>query len=174
MVWIRFFHGCSDPANVRDGRFTGFQSARGQLFLSRSVNVARRYAANDAVFEVELDVPDNVTRISVERWLGGAPSEWPEGPMFIIEGERDCYDFPVDTLVIQSEFDRPFAQVTQERLDELDDGLAFRHDPASPDDRQFDVYLSDFYEGDAGRWVFEMERLAEIGLAESVAHKKTR
>ena len=152
MTMTRFYHGCSDPACVQNGQFQGYRPERGPLFLSRSVNVARRYGHP---FVVELDIPDNVVRITVDQWLNAPCDDQPGNRLLIISGQSTSYDFPVDTLVVQSELEGSFERALPIEMAEPDDDLVFRHEPVSQSGRQFDVFLEDFYEGDEGRWVYE-------------------
>ncbi|WP_372997624.1 hypothetical protein [Marinobacter sp.] len=133
---VTFYHGAAA------GGFTGWQPDRGRsdeadmLFLSRSPNVARRYGR---VFSLAYPA-DGLPAISVDDWFSGACPE----SSFLILGDGG-YDFPVDTLVLREDPHADFVPVAD--LESLDDGLAFTHDPLSPDDRQFEAYIAEHYAG---------------------------
>ena len=148
MQTTMFYHGASQPG------FTGWRDDRGRsdeadmLFLSRSPNVARRYGE---VFRLELQV-DTLPVITLDDWFNG---DCP-GTSFIIRGDGG-YDFPVDTLVLREDPRTTFVPVVD--VESLDDGLAITHDPVSPDDRQFQAYLTEHYGGDFQQFSADVARL---------------
>ncbi|GBO89202.1 hypothetical protein [Marinobacter salsuginis] len=143
---VTFYHGASAPD------FEGWKADRGRsdeadmLFLSRSPNVARRYGR---VFKIDYPVT-GIPAISVEDWFSGqCPAT-----SFLILGDGG-YDFPVDTLVLREDPETEFHAVAD--IEALDDGLAFIHDPLSPEDRQFDAYITEHYDGDVHAFTADIQ-----------------
>lgn len=143
-----FYHGSSSRVPFRGYREQAGRSDEiDMLFLSRSPNVARRYGT---LYSLAVDT-GGLPAITVDQWFSG---RCPEGS-FLISGDRG-YDFPVDTLVLREPPANRFVQVADP--DELDDGLAIVHDPASPSDPQFEEYIAEHYDGDVSEWERDVER----------------
>lgn len=115
------------------------------MFFSASCNVARRYGHHVVATELHTEF---LPVMSVEDWLSG--SNIPDGT-FIIEGESDSFDFPVDTLVLREAPESPLAPLTKEQIRALDDGRAYR-EPTSRSDRDWRLFVDNIYCGDVARW----------------------
>lgn len=150
-----YYHGSRQP-NFSGWRPDGGSSDdQDMLFLSRSANVASRYGQVYALCLPSLPLPT----ISVDDWfnmVGPAGSG-----SFLITGNGG-YDFPVDTLVLREPPAGEFRPVPKQELIELDDGLARSHDPVSANDRQFDAYISEHYDGDYARFEFEASAVNHV------------
>ncbi|WP_138437976.1 hypothetical protein [Marinobacter shengliensis] len=142
----RFYHGSTSFGPIRWRPEVGRSDDADMMFFSRSANVARRYGS---VVEVDIDLR-GIERITALEWLSGRAL--PE--TFIICGDGS-YDFPVDTLCLRHDPGVELRPVPD--LDALDDGLAITHEPNSPDDRQFQAFINDFYDGDIAQWSREIQ-----------------
>lgn len=112
------------------------------LFLSQSPNVARRYGA--AVVLLSGVNHQTLPQMTVTNWLNGNE---PPATDFVITGETDSFDFPVDTLVLRSYPGEPFVPVSQPDLEKLDDGRAC-FEPSGPDDREWALFVEDICGGE--------------------------
>ncbi|EAZ97031.1 hypothetical protein [Marinobacter sp. ELB17] len=65
----------------------------------------------------------------------------------IIVGELECFDFPVDTLVVVRDPGCEFTVLGAHEIEHLDDGLAY-HEPTGPGDREWALFLEDVLGGD--------------------------
>ena len=135
-----------DRANARYSSEGGQTDGLGKMFFSASPNVARRYGKH--VFITYLPA-SNMPRISVDDWFNAPPDALPK-ESFVIEGDEG-FDFPVDTLVLR----KPVGIWIKTDTESLyDDGLALTHEPKQ-NERQFDLYISEHYDGDIELWRVE-------------------
>ena len=141
-----FYHGSSSQAFHGYREQGGHSDEQDMLFMSRSANVARRYGTVYALHYEASALPV----ITVEEWFCGQSHHG----SFLIQGDGG-YDFPVDTLVLREDPANSFVLVPSP--DELDDGLAIVHDPTSAEDRQFEQYIEEHYDGDFSSWESDVE-----------------
>jgi len=116
----------------------------GMMFFSASCNVARRYGKN--VMAASISVAD-CQRITVADWLQDRLPNSNSAIGFIIVGELERFDFPVDTLVVVRDPGCEFTVLVSQEIEQLDDGLAF-HEPIGPGDREWALFLEDVLDGD--------------------------
>lgn len=137
-----FYHGSEISRLLFDPNAVG-SDGQGWLFCSLSPNVAKRYG--NKIHATDICV-QNLPRISISQWLD---DNVPEAANFIVIGESDSFDFPVDMLVMRDATENSFRLVD---FACLDDGLAFR-EPTSTEDRQWELYVKDIYDGEFNAWM---------------------
>ena len=140
---VTFYHG-SKSSHLHFNLNAIGSDGQGYLFLSLSPNVAKRYG--DRIHTTDICIK-NLPRIRISQWLD---NKIPDAKNFIVIGENDSFDFPVDMLVIREATENSFRLVDFAECD--DDGLAFR-EPTSADDRQWELYVKDVYDGDLDAWL---------------------
>ena len=141
-----WYHGTTNAHFTGWKDITGIDGIEGAMCLSKSSNVARRYGEVWKVHKLTEALP----KISLKDWLD---SNLPESnSSFVVTGD-ESYDFPVDMLILRSPEGVEFEKV--ENLRELDDGLAYKHDPDSESDRQFELYVRDHYDSNVDAWYEE-------------------
>ncbi|KXS55589.1 MAG: hypothetical protein AWU57_38 [Marinobacter sp. T13-3] len=151
-----WYHGSQAPVTgYRDDH--GRSDGPDKMFFSASANVARRYGESVVCLSSERLAPV----VSVSDWLAGDDARLPSTGSFIIRGESDSYDFPVDTLVLRETPDAPLVALSPEELAQLDDGLPMTHDPDGPGDRGWAVYVDDFYGGDEDQALADIQRAGQ-------------
>lgn len=149
---VDWFHGsATPPAKFNDQG--GHSDSPDMMFFSRSCNVARRYGPSVVSCSFSLvDIP----KISIEDWRSADDSRLPNTDSFVITGDPCSFDFPVDTLVLRSDPGVPFRALRPEEILALDDGLAIE-EPISPEDRGWNEFVKDVYDGDEDQALMDMQ-----------------
>lgn len=146
-----WFHGSSTPpTNFKD--HAGRSDSPNMMFFSRSCNVAQRYGPS--IVSCSFDCT-GITKISIEDWRSADDSRLPDTDSFVITGDPDSFDFPVDTLVLRSNPGIPFRALHPEEIIALDDGLAF-DEPSGPEDRGWKQFVREIYDGDEDQALLDM------------------
>jgi len=143
-VEVRWFHGSSRPIGEFD-LCSGQSDDPDMMFFSASCNVARRYGRY--VGALDLDT-EKFPSISVEEWLSG---KTPPAESFLIKGDPESFDFPVDTLVLREAPGALINPIRREDWSMYDDGRAIR-EPTSKRDREWQLFVDDVYAGDVAAW----------------------
>jgi len=144
-----YFHGSGKPVTAIDER----NGADGELLcLSGSVNIARRYGEIISRFTLSEDAV--VYECTLLDWMSGrAPTcsqLAAEGyAAAVVAAETSSFDFGAPTIfVLRADVFQYGGVASAEEIASLDDGLAFSHEPKSPGDRGWAVFVDTVYGGD--------------------------